>query len=422
SEAGTEIEPPPEIEIKHIVDARGETGEVPVDVDSVTAVGEAAVIVEMLGGSGRLLASSGSFTGNSLAQSAFSSQGLSDVLTWWDGDGSGTITSANFEALVAAKPDVCFEISGQSTFSAEQIEALEAAGIFYVVIHDFTSVSNIEAAVTLMAEVLGDKSSGGGTNAPQIAQQYCSWAEDVISSVQSRGNAKTTLFLSTWDESAYWEIKNSTSGVWGGSSVGSGSGYGVAIAWKGAKTAPLNECMGYANMTNRALDNYYVIPLKDGPLWLNYVTGGTGKTGTSSGQVQTILTTTNSGDALGSSTFPAIVVADDSIKSAIENDFHWSVYDTNTDIKGNTQPNSFSDGNGYSITSTITGEYDIYVNPSGIASWTGGIEAPLEAAWLSYKFQGDEGGVSLAELRSMVSGFYSTFYHISVDTSSILGE
>lgn len=418
AESGTDVEPSQEKEKKQIVDARGEYVEVPVDVDTVTAVGEAAVIVEMLGGSGRLMASSGSFTGSSLAQSAFSSQGFSDVKTWWDGDGSSTITSANFEALIAAKPDVCFEISGQGTFSTEQIEALEEAGISYVVIHAFTSVSNIEAAVTLVAEVLGDKSSEGGTNASQIAEQYCSWAESTVSSVQGRGSAKTTLFISTWDENAYWEIKNSTSGVWAGSDIGSGSGYGVAIAWKGAKVDPLNECMGYANLTNRALDNYYVVPFVNG-YWLHYVTGGTGKF-----VYGTVLTVTTAGVALGESDYPAIVVADSSIKSSIESDFHWGVYGTNTDATGNTQAHSFSDGSASRnpITSSIVGEYDIYVNPTGVASWTEGIEAPLEAAWLSYKFQGDEGGVSLSELRSMVSEFYSTFYHISVDTSSILGE
>ncbi|MCD7865334.1 MAG: ABC transporter substrate-binding protein [Clostridiales bacterium] len=408
SQSGTETEPTAEKEKKQIVDARGEYVEVPVDVDTVTAVGEAAVIVEMLGGSGRLLGSSGSFTGSGLVQSVFSSQGVSDVQTWWDDDGSETITSADFEALVAAKPDVCFEISGDSTFSSEQIEALEEAGISYVVIHSFTSISNIEAAVTLIAEVLGDQSSDGGTNAPQIAEQYSSWADRVVNAVSGKGSAKTTLYVSAWDDTAYWEIKNNISGVWG-------AGYGVAIAWKGAKTAPLNECMGYANLTNRGLDNYYIVPLENN-YWLNYVTGGNGTF-----SYGTILTKTLAGTGLGDASFPAVVVSDSSVKTAIESDFHWDVYGRNVDAAGNTAL-GFSDGSGQTIGSSIVGDYGIYVNPTGVASWTAGIEAPLEAAWLSYKFQNGEGGISLDELRSMVSEFYSTFYNISVDTSSILGE
>ncbi|MCD7981328.1 MAG: hypothetical protein LUF32_03275 [Clostridiales bacterium] len=412
SESGTEVVPgTDEDATRTIVDARGEYVEIPENVDTVTAVGEAAVIVEMLGGSGRLLGSSGSFTGNSMAAGAFSSQGFSDVQTWWDGDGSSTITSASFNALVAAHPDVCFVISGQDTFSDDQAAALAEAGIAYVALYAFTSISNLEKSVSLVGEVLGDRSSNGGTNAPQIAENYASWADGVVSAVDGRGSAMTTLYVSAWDESALWEMKNSVSGTLR-------SDYGVAIAMKAKNTAPLNDCMGIANLTNRALDNYYIVPLKNN-YWLHYVTGGSGKTGTSSGQMQTVLTESTAGVGLGDSTFPAIVVADSSIKSKIENDYHWSVYGRNTDSAGNSAV-GFSDGLGHTVPSSIVGDYDIYVNPSGgVASWTEGIEAPLEAAWLSYKFQG---GCTLSQLRSWVSEFYSTFYGISVDTASILGE
>lgn len=403
--SGEEYEPVEEITYKQVVDARGVSVDVPENVDGVTAVGEAATIVEMLGGSGRLIASSGSFTGNSLAASAFSSQGFSSVRTWWDGNGSGTISSGNFSALLEAAPDACFEISGQSTFNSSQIEAMQEAGIAYVVLPSFTSIENIKSAVQIVGAVLGDRSSDGGTNAPSIASSYASWANDVIGKVQGRGSAKYTLYISEWDSSAYWEIKNNVNGVWQ-------SGYGAAVGRKNANSSPLNACMSAANLTNRASDNVYINPLRNN-YWLNYYSGGSGSFNYGENL------TSVSGVGLGNEAFPAIVVANSSIKANIQSDIHWQVYGWEMDGAGNSGF-GFNDGNGNIVGTTIEGAYDIYVNPDGVGSWVNGsVESPLEAAWLSCKFQN---GCSMDELRSMVSNFYSTFYHTSVSTSSILGE
>lgn len=404
--SGNEYEPGDEEQYKQIVDARGESVDVPEDVEKVTAVGEIATIVEMLGGSNRLLASSGSFTGNSMVQSAFSSQGVSGVQTWWDGDGSGTISSGNFDALLAAEPDVCFEISGQDTFSSSQIDALEDAGIAYVVLPALKSLDNITSAVQIVGEVLGDRSADGGTNAPSIAGDYADWSDSVVGKVQGKGSEKNTLFISEWDSSVLWEIKNETSGVWQ-------SGYGGVIGMKKSGTSPLNDCMSIANLKNGSADNVYINPLRNN-YWLHYYSGGKGVFNYGENR-----TRTSSGVGLGNEAFPAIIVADSSIVSNIQDDIHWQVYGRVTDGAGNTAY-GFTDGNGNIIGTTIEGEYGIYVNPKGVGSWTdGSVESPLEAAWLSCKFQN---GISMDELRGMVSDFYSTFYHTSADTGSILGE
>lgn len=403
-QSGTKLQPSDDENYKQIVDARGETVNIPENVDSVTAVGEIATIVEMLGGNNRLLASSGSFTGNSMARSAFSPQGFSDVKTWWDGDGSATISSGNFDALLAVKPDVCFEISGQDTFSSDQVAALEEAEIAYVVLPALTSVDNIKTAVRIVGDVMGDRSSAGGTNAPAIAQQYAAWADRIIGDVQGKGSAKTTLYISTWDESAYWELKNAN-GVWG-------AGYGAPIARKASDSSPLNDCMSIANLTNVARDNYYANPIQNS-IWNSYISGGSGLF-----KYNLTQTVNDAGQALGNAAFPAIVVADSSIKTSIQNDIHWQVYGWVSD--GASLKRGFDDGSGNIIRSTIEGDYEIYTNPSGVGSWTeGSVEAPLEAAWLSCKFQN---GCSMDELRSMISDFYSTFYHTSADTGAILGE
>ncbi len=381
--------------------------------DAVTAVGEAATIVEMLGGGDRLLASSSSFTGNSLAKSAFASQEISDVQTWWDGDGSTAISDANFQTLLEAKPDVCFEIDEQGAFSSAQITALNEAGIDYVVLPRLNSIENIESAVTLVSQVLDEQSSDGGTDAESIAADYCNWADSVINQASGSYSAKTTTYIGRWDADAYWEISNSTGLL--------ASGYGAPIGMSYADTAPLSECMGYANLTNLAEDNYYVEPLI-ALNWSPTIAGGSGKYSDQKNN----LFNENTRAGLGSESFPAVITADSSIRDRILSKgyytYHWQAGSWMRLSDNNFWGYGFDvDGDGGNPLRThIEDDYEIYINPTGVGSWAdGSVESPLEAAWLACKFQG---GISMDELREMVSGFYSTFYHYNVNTLSILGE
>lgn len=404
---GDEPAPSEEDVGKQVVDYRGVTITVPENVDSVTATGEAASIVEMLGGSGRLLASSESFKSNALAGRAFSD--LSDVAAWWDGEGSEPISSSDFSALLAAAPQVCFEISGQNTFSEDQIAQLTAQGITYVVLPPLTSTANIKSAVTLVGTVLGDRSASGGTNAPAIASQYCSWTDNLLGRVNAKkaSDKKYTLYISAWDDDAYWEIKNSYASY--------ASGYGMAIA-SNKSDSIVGECLTEEGVTNNASDRAYVNPLKNN-YWLHYVSGSLGRE--KYGVNATIDTST--GTALGSSSaFPAVIVSDASIKEKMQSDLHWTVYGWVQNESTGVEARGFSDGQGNVIPTTIAGEYEILVNPGGLGDWAdGSVESPLEAAWIACKFRGI---ISMDEMRSYVSDFYSTFYHLDVNTSDVLGE
>lgn len=389
--------------VRQIVDARGVTVDIPKDVDSVTAVGEAATVVAMLGGNGRLMGSSVSFVDNNMANVAFD---LSSVAAWWDADGSGNISGGNFQALLEAKPQVCFEISGQTSFSSDQIAALDENGIAYVVLPSFSSLQNIKDAVYIVGQVLGDRTVTGGTNAPAIANDYINWTDTIISRAPGRGYT-STIFVSAWDDSAYWEIKNSVNGIWQ-------TGYGMAIAGRPSGSA-LTDCMNTANVADLTIGGYYINPLRNN-YWLHYVSGGSGMF--SYGYNMTY--NTSAGCGLGNAAFPAVIVSDSYIADKIRNDFHWGVYDWINDEVGN-MAIGFSDGSGHIIGTTIEGNYGIYINPSGgMGSWIGGsVESPLEAAWLSCKFNG---GYSMDELREIVTDFYSRFYHLNVNAGDILGE
>ena len=390
---------------KQIVDARGVTVSVPENVTGVTATGEAGIMVGMLSGSKRLLGTSQSVTANALAQNAFGN-GISGVQTWWSGDGSGTISASDFQSLLNAKPDVCFEISGENTFDESQISQLQAAGIAYVVLPNLDTYEHIKEAVKLVGEVMGDQSSTGGMNAPAVAEQYAQWVDKVTGMIGNVSSDKTTIFVSAWDTSAVWQISNSTNGVYQ-------TGNGAAVAAVSSGNVSLKESMNLAGVKNNGRDTTYANPLRDGA-WLQSISGDLA----SVNRNYNLLSDLTSGVCLGEDGFPAIVVADQSIKDQITSDMHWQVY-------GKIQNGPYSTDYGFMagnefVGTMIRGSYDIYVNPSGVGNWTdGSVESPMEAVWLACKFQNS---CSMDQLRDLVSEFYTTFYHMDVNTSDVLGE
>ena len=399
---------------KSIEDARGVTVQIPENVASVTAPGELGLMVEMLGGSNRLLASSNSLTENSLAKQAFSGQGIFNVKNWWSGTGTGQISDADFQALLNSKPDVCLEISGYGSFTSAQVTQLENAGITYFVMPKLDSVDHIKEAVTLMGTILGDKSSGGGTNAPMVAKQYCDWADKVVklARVTDSNNQKYSLYISAWDTDAYWSTWSKDDGL-------GDEGYGVAIAANSDSVAALNSCLNTAlvNNTQTSTRDQYVNPLKNLD-WLQKVTGDQATYGTPGNYART--DDSDNACYLGSKQFPAIIVANQSIKTAILNDKHWTSYGKNPS-GSNSFEYGYTDQHGKFVPSNIHGNYEIYINPSGIGDWVAGsVETPLEAAWVSCKLQGQ---CSLEQVRNLASEFYKTFYHLdNVNTADILGE
>ncbi len=380
----------------------GEPEELPTG-SRVTAVGEAAAIVEMMGDSAQLVGTSSSFYENSLEQQVFASQGASEVPVWWDGDGSSPCR--NFDALLEAHPDVCFVISGQNTFSEEQYAALDGAGIPYVLLQ-LNTIENIKTAVKRVGEVLGD-------DATRIASDYCNWADNTITWAKGSYGAKATTYIGDWDDQAYWQLTNDTTTF---------AGWGVPVSVANASSSPLNECMGYVNVTNTAMDGYYVEPIYQ--LTYEPIIEGTLKLRSWAH----IIYSDDVGAGLGTAVYPAVIVADDSIRNNIYNAeggnyyrYHWlqgSLWRTDS----GTWAYGIDDGLGGFIATRIQNEqeYQILVNPSGVGNWANGsVESPLEAAWLACEFQGRD----MNELRSMVAEFYNTFYNgYQVDTAAVLKE
>ena len=410
---------------------------------TVTAVGETAVLVEMLGGPGCLLASSQSFTSNQWDRTVFAGD-IANVKTLWEGRGNKNISDKNFQKLLTLKPDICLINSGDCSFTDDQIEQLSKEGIQNVILPKLNNIDNLKSAVRLIGELLGDQSGNGGKNAPAIAEAYCEWADGIISKVDREVEAfrynnidfskdrymnrrdemketetKTglyTLFISDWDEEASYRL-------YSGSYL-TLNGRGVAIAPSGYSITPLSYYLSEAGIVNRAavaedgfeLKNYYVKPLDPSTRILDI----NGNKGTIPSQFLTYINDPEAGKIyLGDPRFPAIVVSNNAVKAAIEQDRDskkmWTVYPWVS--AGQVGGYGFLEEQGQVVSTTIHGPYQIYVLPDGAGSWNyASAEGVLASMWAAVKYNGS---FSEEVLRDEIAYLYESFYDYSLTNIQI---
>lgn len=390
--------------LKYIVDANGTTQAIPENVEYVTAVGPAATIVEMVNSKGNaLVGTSANFLNNSISRSLFS---LSNVSSWWSGDGTSPISNSNFNSLLASNVDVCFEISGQSTFTSSQIQQLKSKGIGYVVLPSLTSIQNLKDAVEIVSIAFGTNAKSG------ISSQYASWVDRTLS-LANGGASCYSLYIAEWRDDVSYTF---TGGDYYLTPNSSGSGSGVAIAWTTRKAQIMSTMMSRANVTNtstastrfNATDNVYVTPM-----FHQFIPTFSGNTANCQYyNVQGIAISkdwfvTQDNIMLGSSSsFNKIIVANSTIRSKIQGSYYWKY-----------QLNSNGFVNNTKLYSSIGGNYSILVAPSGINSWAeGSIESPLMALWVGNQISGS---VSSSTLNSQIQNFYSTFFGKSISASQV---
>lgn len=425
---------------RQITDSDGNIIDVPEDVNSVVVAGSAAGIVQMLGGKDILAGTSSSFMNNSMAQSVFGGEGVSEAETLWDGDGSSPMADSQFSKLLSMKPDVCVGISGETNFSDSQIAKLKEKKIAYVTLPRLNTADNIRDAVKTTGELLGDRSGSGGVNAKALADEYESYCDQLVSEVTAKTgrftwnnidfnndynlhgektvsgtsqNGKYTLLLSSWDGSADFKLSQDGKVLF---DIG-----GVAVAPQGYSNSPVSYYMSVAGVCNNGArfirsdsDVYGAIPLN-----INTAQGSI--TG-SSLQLYPIRTESftrawNNGGidvSLGERQFPAIVVDSSSTKNAIQSSEIWQ--------KSERVTQGYDTDFGYIregrlIRSYVRGDYEIYVNPSGVMSWTdGSVESVLESVWTAWKFHGK---YTESEVKSEIREFYKKFYRYDLSDSEL---
>lgn len=408
---------------KQIVDASGRTVTVPENVGSVAAVGAAAQLVEMIGGAGKLMAADSALLSSSLAKTAFSD--ISDIKSWWSGNGSDGISAADFNSLLAAKPDACLEISGANTFSADQAAQLSQEGIAYVVLPPLSSQKELENAATLVGQMFGDEGASK-------AKEYVSWVEDTVKNVNGKAASNmTSLYIKEWDDAAQYSVDTPLTILGGGT-----SGSGLAVAYSPKASQLVSAFMSAAGVTNESTrvtskhkdsDYVYVTP---GFRIFNAIVSGSKATfyngaGEYGGSYDLFVARKADGSdsvytRLGSAAYPAVIAADSGVKSKLESSWFWQYHELNAD--GYMKENVIVSGANKPSTS-IVAPYSIYVQPQGMVDWAdGSVESPLEAYWVASKFAGT---YSISDVKQQTSSFYQKFFGCTLSASqlnAIFGE
>jgi len=439
---------------KQIVDAYGNIIELPSNIQRITAVGEAANLVYMLGGGDRLIATSESFHMNKLAVQVFGEKQMSYSQALWADDGTEPLDMETFVDLLAMGPDVCIELSGSKTFTAEQISMLNAAEISYVVLPPLNTTENISTAITVLADILGNEFDNNDFDAPALAAFYKEFSTELLTDMADRvdrfvynsidfnndkykygvknmsddfensENGKYTVFIHDWEEDTEYRLYSAERVTLRGD--------GAALCRSGYSNSPLSYYMSLAGVVNSSAifqdfnieSEWYVSPLQPSSRILAY-NGGRGTTQLTGGNMTAVPAgaSTNSATVsrkyinLGSELFPAIVVPSQYVKERIEADPMWDFYDVVTAKSGMQSDYGFLDEEGNIIKSNVVGEYEIFVNPYGIGSWTdGSAESILEAVWIAWKFHN---AYTEEEFLNIVKDFYLNFYHYALTDNDI---
>jgi ABC-type Fe3+-hydroxamate transport system substrate-binding protein len=396
---------------REIFDGNGNIIEVPEEVNSVVAPGNAGVLVQMLGGKGVLTGTSEDFLNNSFAKTVFAGEGISEVKKYWEGDGSAPMNNNNFQSLLKAKPDVCIVVDGGS-YSDEQIETLKKQNIscFYISLDDPESIN---AAVESIGELIGDKTEIGGKNAPKIAKEYIHYWHSIIQKLggENASPTKTTLYISEWDNQATFSMRDSNTTIYSTS--------GVAVTKRELSDSPLSYYFGvggFANCVNRFSTesnegkNVAVIPFNlqefNNSFTSNIAylyTDTSYRTRNLAKASDLVGDSENAG--LGTAKYPSIIVDSSETKRDIEKSDMWKNYGQVTDDSGQTNYGFLKSG--HIVYTEIRGDFDIFVNPYGVTDWTtGSAESVLESIWVAEIV----GGNTKVSIQDEIEYFYNEFY------------
>jgi hypothetical protein len=317
-------------------------------------------------------------------------------------------------------------VSGDNTFTSSQIQQLEEAGISYMVLPELNSVQNLKDAVTIVAEVL-DENSDSGKDATKIAKKYSNWVDETLSTVESKTSdvALASLYITEWRDDISYQLTENYESLPSEAGLTNGKGSGVAIAWSPKKDELMTTWMATAGVTNTSTSNgsladtegSYVMPMahqfsvKFSSSEYTYYTQNMAA-GADWFVAQKV--SDSSYNLLGSDAFPAIIVANSEIKTAIENNWFWQYWG---DLENSAWGFGYTSEDGTSYYSSIGGDYDIYVSPTGIESWADGcVESPLEAYWVACKISGK---ISESTLKSKVKAFYKEFFDVTLSDSQL---
>ncbi len=415
------------------VDPDSSPAEIPRNVGSVAAQGQEATIVQMLCGSGALVAANESWASTMLAKGAFINEGLENVVSGWSDDGV-----PNISALVSAAPNVIIEESDSRALTSEELAAMAEQGLTctVVTVSKLGDQTTQDSAIMSNVQVIGEMMQDAHTqySSSQMASQYKTMHDEAINNCVSanggyaykvvNGNSLRSVYQGGGVDSTNFSSNRVATAVvdsWSTSVSGTTSSErfyanaSMAYLSENTETLSLNG-IALSQVDNEAgdylLSDYYLQcagvvneayeggkPASTKPYAV--AAGGYSHLGIDSWVSQRSVPsalwfceTSNFGDSanwttVGDEAFPAVVVSNQQIADNI--------------IASANASNGFYN---------INQPYGVYVVPTGLAgSWLAGTpESYLLVPWAYCAFHATNGSIDLSTCTSYVDSFYQTFY------------
>lgn len=418
--------------------------DIPENVATVAATGQAALFVEMLGGSNRLKAADANLV--SLVRNGFGANVFSDagsIQGLWEHDGESEMSDAQFQQLLTLDPEAVFYIADANygtvrSFSGEQLTILNQRGIYTIPLAMFNTTNNIKNNVRMMGKVLGKRSDiSGAKDANDMAKKYCDYLDDV-----AKGFGNTFSGPGKWnlDQDGFFgdnaEVVNSyaDSGQYTilidgwDDSASTRREAGVAYARTGysKRNSPASFFLSLGGAANTAvlvtdtggnIPYFPIVPTYMDLAGIN-VRGHYMKA--AEAQTKSNNVTGYAGNFIGRGSLNKIIVDSantyNAIMASLNGGNAWAPTEYVVDSEG-TGGYGYINASGNLVASNIHGnEFEIVINPYGIGSWTeGSPEAPLEALWANQLFNnGLSADDAFNAIASEIQYFYSTFYGYSL--------
>ncbi|MCD7981274.1 MAG: hypothetical protein LUF32_03000 [Clostridiales bacterium] len=379
--------------------------------NTVIATGEAAIMVQMLGGKGALAATDQE-TYNAMS-AYFPSAELEGIQILWDSNAAGGINTSKLSSFLSEATQTVVYLYDYSDVNTSDISTLSASGVGNAALK-FTTYNNMLSAADTVVSNLGTDTASEQRDA------YKTFCSEIAEAVGEYDSAKYTLYVSGWDSGEQLTL-SSVTGTYTWSSQ-----YGVGIAAK-LSNSPANSLWKLAGIYNNysvststsrgtkpAVSSYSYAYISQ----YSFVGNVSQSTGNyvieSNGNVLVY--------NLGSESYPALITASQEVYDALMNDKEKSVESgsmmnlvTTTNASGSRS--LVVNGKATDITAVIAGDYAVYVNPDGLGDWIGGsAESILETAWSAWRIQGI---YSEDQVNSAIKEFYKTFYRCELSDGQL---
>ncbi len=464
---------------KQLVDEKGDYVELETAEGKVAATGQLAILVSMLGGADRLCATSADYDENELAQKAFSG-GDYQVFWSGDGSSPMSdesfqkLLDMNPGLCVEISGYSTFSES-----QVEQLERAGITYAALPGFSSAEDVEQTVALLgDLLGDTSGDGGTNAPEIA-QAYIDWCDSIKSELASASVA--AATTVFIEDWDGDVQieygvqeWIDTGAHMGYWEDTGRTLLADTGAAVIRVGSLFRPLSDYMAYSNVTDFSAQPY--TSQSTGYIWQEYTSANSNRPGqTLSGQLcyitplrsyfygtvsgtlyfwstgqltggtaasQIINAASNYSNnlSLGSvpglgdedSGFTTVIVRDQETKGDLAASLSWQTNDTTGTIGYENVSGTTASGatTGTTITlpadsavsspyaySNISGEYEVYVNPTGLGDWVdGSAESILEAVWIAWVVQDC---YSQSQAEALIQDFYQSFYGYTLSDSEM---